>query len=239
MLDGSEESEINQAHNIFNQHLPMIRIIFIVVVLFLTLIAGLAVVLYHFYGWTGLIALPFLIAVMVWLAKVVITFLFKRFFQGLVGVKSGVLRDAVVVVHSITPVAKPAEPDSSTEEHVEEDENDVQAEPEEERHYFEFDMTITPAPDSKERVWEPGELLLTKVRVLKLEELGDDDKELGIVETYRIWKGETFVEDEDGKLPGLQRVKMTFAVKPGGSNGWLQYYDQSLHQVTLPEWKPE
>ncbi len=218
----------------------MFRLILIVVVLFITIVSGLAVALYHYYGWTGLIAFPFLLIALIWLTKVVITKMVKKFFTSLIGVKSGVLRDAAVQIHSIVPVPKPADPEpidppEDGEHHTDSADDE---EPEPPRHYFAFDMTITPTAAGPERSWEPSELLLASTRITNMEELSDEDKEVGTCHEYRLWNGTEFAEDEIGKQPGPQRLRMTFAVNQGATGGWLQYYDQPLCEVTLPPWTP-
>src|SRR2546423_5853021 len=86
----------------------MIQLILILVVLALALFCGIAIAIYHFFGGKGLIALPFLLLVFVWVGKKIAGFAFKKFALGLMGMKAGVLKGATINVHSITPVAKPS-----------------------------------------------------------------------------------------------------------------------------------
>ena len=100
-------------------------------------------------------------------------------------------------------------------------------------------MTITPKEPSEDRVWEPGELILTTKKIANLADLGDGENELGTASRVRIWDGSKFGPDDPGKYPGEQRLKISFAVKPGASKAWLQYYDVPIGQLELPPWMPE
>jgi hypothetical protein len=226
----------------------VIRLVLIVVVVLLAIVGGVAVALHHFFGWKGLVAFPFILVAMVWLGKIVIAKLAKKFFLGLFGVKSEVLRDATMTVHSIRAVPKPPEPPPDESEPGEEDDDtngDQEAdeaepeEPEEIRHYYVVDVTITPRQGCGDRVWEPGELLLTTEKLTSLEDLQDETKEAGTTEECKVWNGSAFVPDDECKYPGEQRLLVTFAIKPGTSQAWMHYYCEHLGVLELPLWKPE
>ncbi len=211
----------------------MIRLILIIAIAFLFFVSGVAVALHHFFGWKGLIAFPFIALALLWLAKIIVTRLVKRMMLGLFSMKAGALRGAVVAVHSITAVAAPetvAEDNSSSsgEENV----------PDEPRHYFAVDMTITPKDAGEANIWEPGELILASRRLAKLEELGDTEVAVGSTEQVEIWTGTDFGPDDPGKYPGAQRIKSTFAVQGGATRVWLHYYDECLGPLELPAWTP-
>src|SRR5881394_1678363 len=129
----------------------MVRLILVVVILVLTLVAGIAVALNHFFGWKGLIAFPFILIAFVWLGKKFIGLMVKRFALGLFGMKSGVLRGAMMTVHSITAVAKPErtpepkedESDGNNAGADEETEPEVSETENEPKHYLAMDVTIT------------------------------------------------------------------------------------------------
>jgi hypothetical protein len=221
----------------------MVRMILVVVVLLLALVAGIAVALNHYFGWKGLIAFPFILIALVWLGKVIIGRLIKRFALGLFGMKSGVLRGATMAVHSVTAVAKPEptpepEEDTSEEDRIDADEEE-DAEPaadvteSEPKHYFAVDVTITPKGNG-EHYWEPGEFILTSERLSSLEDLEDGEKQVGDMERVEIWDGAVFGPDDPGKYPGPQRLRLTFAVKPGTSRAWLQYYAEPIGELELP-----
>src|SRR5262245_57241338 len=134
----------------------MLRLILLAVLLLLVFVGGLAVALFHFYGWKGMVAFPFILLLLVWGGKFVIGKLIKRFALGLFSMKSSVLRGASMTVHSITPVPKPPEieeeeekedeeeADADEAEVSEEEEKAEEAEEEEEKpnEYFAVDVTI-------------------------------------------------------------------------------------------------
>ena len=222
----------------------MLRLILIAVVVALMGICGVAIALNHYFGWKGLVVLPFLVIGLVWFGKVVIGKLIKQFFLGLFSMKSRVLRGATMTVHSVTPVAKPPEPeltedDVDMDEEAEDEDQDAKdeepEEPEEPRNYFDVDVTITPKATCEDRVWEPTELILTSEKISSLEDL-QADEDFGTVESVLIWDGSKFGPDDPGKYPGEQRLKITFAVKPGVSKGWVHYYDEPIGVLELPPW---
>jgi hypothetical protein len=201
----------------------MLRLLLIIVGLGLLLLGGVAVLLHHFFGWQGLIAFPFLLLGMLWLAKIIVGHMFKRFALGLFGVKASALRGARLEVHSVTPITKPVEIDIETESEASEK---PQA-------YYVVDLTLTPQGNATDRYWEPGELMLATRKVTQLADL--ENNEAGGAESVEIWNGSTFGPDEQGKYPGPQRLKITFAVKPGLERAWLHYYNEPLGEVVFPE----
>jgi hypothetical protein len=223
----------------------MIRFILIVLLVVFVVIGGMAVGLYHFWGWKGLIAFPFIMIAVAWLAKVIVGKLIKRFALGLFGMKSSVLRGATMNVHSMRAIPKPPEPaiepesDNETDDDDEsnaEEENSIVAstpeEPESPKDYVEVDVTITPKDNAADRVWEPTELILTTEKIKSLADL--EDKEAGTTHSVEVWNGTAFGPDDPGKYPGDQRLKIIFAVTPGMSRVWLHYYNEPIGQLTLP-----
>ena len=242
----------------------MLRLILAGVLLLLLFVGGLAVALFHFYGWKGALAFPILLVVLLWLGKMFIGKLIKGFALSLFSMKSRVLRGATMTVHSIVPVPKPPPEPEMEDEDEEEDESDEETapaqiesatkpapetspkekeaveltEPEEPREYFEVDLTITPAASGEGRVWEPSEFILTTEKLKSLEDLEEGEKTVGSVEDVKIWDGSKFGPDDPGKYPGEQRLKIIFAVKPGTSKAWLHYYSETIGSLDLPAWKP-
>jgi hypothetical protein len=231
----------------------MMRLIFFAVVLCLAAVAGMALALEHYFGWKGLIALPLILVALVWLGKKGIGYLFRRFALGLFSLKSRVLRGAEMTVHSIIPVPKPIFPEEQIEEepaqgdekpahaalveaNKEPEEPKAEA-PEDPKEYVAVDMTITPKSPNADSVWEPGEFILTSDRLASLMDLEDGTKEVGTTELVEIWDGSGFVGDDPGKYPGTQRLKVTFAVRPGTGKAWLHYYAETIGQLELP--RPE
>jgi hypothetical protein len=197
----------------------MIRLILVAFVVLLFTVSAIFVALIQFWGWKGLLAFPFVMALLGWILYIVIRRSFQRLLLGLFSLKSRVLRGAKLTVHSITPTAKPAGRDSKDEEP---------------RDYVDIDLTITPKNSEDGRVWEPGELILTSKKIRSLAELEEGEAELGTVHDVKIWDGKEFGPDDPGKYPGAQRLKLTFAVKPGASKAWLHYYAETIGVLELP-----
>ena len=223
----------------------MIRLILIVVVAVLAIVGGLAVALYHFFGWQGLIAFPFILIAAVWLAKIVISTLVKKFALGLFGMKAGALKGATMNVHSIRSVPKPPAVELELDEQESEaaaqledakdDEADEDLEPDEPetpKDYVEVDLTVTPKGNSCNSIWEPTELILTSERIKGLEDL--EEKEVGTTHSVQVWNGTAFGPDAPGKYPGEQRLKIVFEVNPGARDAWLHYYHEPIGQLKLP-----
>lgn len=217
----------------------MIRLILLVLLAVFFVIGGAAVALYHFWGWKGLIAFPFILLVVAWLAKVIVSRLVKRFALGLFGMKSGVLRGASITVHSVRTVPKPADANRATRPELEEgaeisegaEQSPTTVETDEPKDYVELDVTITPKGETCNSVWEPSELMLTAEKVKSLTDL--EDQQIGTTHSVEVWDGSTFGPDDPGKYPGEQRLKIIFAVKPGTTLGWLHYYNEPLGQLAF------
>jgi hypothetical protein len=205
----------------------MLRLILFTIVLFLVIVGVLAVALFHFFGWPGLIAFPFIILTLVWLGKVVLVNLFKRFALGLFGMKARALKGATMSVHSIKSVLKPENEDAKSD-----CEEKSGAKPETAKDYVEVDVTISPGKELRLVPWEPSELLLTSDRIKSLSDI--EEKEVGTTHSVGIWDGTSFSPDDPGKYAGAQRLKIVFEVKPGTTDAWLYYYNQPIGQLKLP-----
>jgi len=223
----------------------MIRLILFVVIGLFVVVGGLAVALYHFFGWKGLIAFPFILVAAVWLAKIVISNLVKKLALGLFGIKARALKGATMNIHSVKSVPKPPEPapdpeqesnkvgDADAEDEGEDEEADSDPDqPETPKDYVEVDVTITPRADAGDSVWEPTELMLTSEKIKSLTDL--EDKEVGTTHSVEIWNGTAFGPDDPGKYPGEQRLKIIFEVKLGARDAWLHYYHEPIGQLKLP-----
>jgi len=229
----------------------MIRLILVVLLLLVTLLGVIAVMLFKYFGWKGMVAFPLIVVVLIWIGKVAIGKLIQQFALGLFSMKSGALKDATVAVHSIVPVAKPPEQDEDEEDDEEEGEaeedeetaegSEAEEEEEEEEEkpkaYYEVDLTVTPKGGSSERVWEPSEFVLVSEPVKKLMEI--EEKGVGSMQQVEIWDGVKFGPDDPGKYPGEQRLKLTVSVDLGTSRAWLQYYNLSLAALEFPVWQPK
>jgi hypothetical protein len=239
----------------------MVRLILLVILFGLVFIGVVAAALFHFFGWKGLLAFPFIVLALIWLGKALIGKVLKRFALSLFSMKSGVLRGATMTVHSVSPISAPEElkevppeakgeladgheqtdeTDNGEEEEEEEADEEAEAEedeePEKPKHYYAVDLTITPQAGCGDRVWEPGEFILTSERIKSLEDLEDGTKEVGSTHGVEIWDGSKFGPDDAGKYPGEQRLKVTFAIVPGTSKAWLHYYDEAIGSLDLPRW---
>jgi hypothetical protein len=227
----------------------MLRLILLVIVGMFVAVGVLAVALFHFWGWRGLIAFPFIILVFLWAAIFLIKSLFKNFALSLFTRKARALRGATMSVHSIKSVSKPLEPEPETDDTDEEIEDGkqketmavVEAQPvakvaktEDPKDYVELDVTITPKAQAKNSFtfWEPSELILTSDKIKSLADL--EEKDIGSVHSVEIWNGSAFGPDDPGKYPGEQRLKIIFQVKPGENTAWLHYYNECLGQLNLP-----
>jgi len=211
----------------------------------------LAVALFHFWGWKGLVAFPFIVLICLWFAIAIIKSLAKKLALSLFGMKARVLRGATMNVHSIKSVPKPPERAPEPDDEVEtlEDGESKEAvpateavakvnpiakiaEPEDPKDYVEMDITITPKGQAGNSVWEPTELILTSGKIKSLADI--EDKDIGSVHSVEIWNGTAFGPDDPGKYPGEQRLKVIFQVKPGVNEAWLYYYNEVIGQLKLP-----
>jgi hypothetical protein len=220
----------------------MIRLILFVILALFLVVGGLAVALYQYFGWKGLIVFPFILLALVWLAKIVIGKLVKRFALGLFGMKAGVLKGAAMNVHSVRSIPKPAKPEvkpneaetsvgAETPADKEEDDSEPDK-PEPPKDYLEVDVTITPKGEAGHSVWEPSELMLTSEKIRSLADL--ENKEVGTTHSVEIWNGTSFGPDDPGKYPGEQRLKIVFAVKPATTEAWLHYYHEPIGRLKFP-----
>jgi len=227
----------------------MLRLILLVIVGMFVAVGVLAVGLFHFWGWRGLIAFPFIILVFLWVAIFFIKSLFKNFALSLFTRKARALRGATMSVHSIKSVPKPAEQEREIDGTDEESEDGEQKEAmavaeaqpvgkvvktEDPKDYVELDVTITPKTkvNNSFTFWEPSELILTSDKIKSLADL--EEKDIGSVHSVEIWNGSAFGPDDPGKYPGEQRLRIIFQVKPGENTAWLHYYSEPIGQLNLP-----
>jgi hypothetical protein len=224
----------------------MLRLILLAIVGLFFAVGIAAVALFHFWGWKGLIAFPFVILAFLWLVKIVIANLFKRLALGLFGMKSRALRGAAMNVHSIKSIPPPPEPETDPDADDDDKEDDsatgekaeatkTGAAPVKEKpakDYLEIDVTVTPKSNANQAVWEPTELILTSEKIKSLADLAN--KEVGSVHSLEVWNGTAFGPDDPGKYPGEQRLKIIFAVKPGAQRAWLHYYNEPIGELKLP-----
>jgi hypothetical protein len=233
----------------------MLRLILLAIVGMFVAVGVLAVALFHFWGWRGLVAFPFIILAFLWAAKFLVKNLVKKFALSLFGMKARALRGATMNIHSIKSVSRPPErepePDDADDEDAElEDGEQKEAmpvaeavatmnpvmkattKPEDPKDYAELDVTITPTPNAGNSVWEPAEFILASSKIKSLADIAD--KEVGSVHSVEVWNGSAFGSDDPGKYPGEQRLKIIFEVKPGSNAAWLYYYNEPIGHLNLP-----
>jgi hypothetical protein len=209
----------------------MLRIILVAVAVFLMLICAAAVGLYAWLGWKGLAVFPVVLLLFLWIAKMIIGKLIKAVGVGLFSIKARALRDARLTVNSIISIPPPEDTKSNPAT-----ENETAApiaeEKEPEYDYYLADITITPAEANQSMGWEASELILTSAKIKGLEDL--QEKEVGHTHDVLVWDGKEFQEDAGDKPPGTQRLKITFALKPGVFTAYLYYYNEVVGLINFP-----
>lgn len=150
-------------------------------------------------------------------------FLFRRFFYSLFGAKGNVLKNAVVEIHEIVPGDMPEDIGEDDEES--EDYTDFT--------WYYMDVTITPQTGPSEfSYWEPGELMLVSMDA-RPRDIDDDD--VAIIWDYRLWDNGEFVEDDNGKHPGPQRIVCQVGVRSGHDTLQFRYYFELFGRVSFQE----
>lgn len=139
--------------------------------------------------------------------------LFKMPFKA----KGKVLRGATATVHSVVPVARPAD-----------------AEQDASHRFFLLEITITPAErgGGSFQLWEPGELQLVGPDA-KPDDT-DADGELCEIQRAEIEDGGRFIEDEGMKYSGAQRLRLLLAAEPRARQLRFRYYFELFGSVSLP-----
>jgi hypothetical protein len=244
----------------------MSRFIVIAIVWLVLLFGVIEAGIYHFLGWHGAVAAPVILALVVLGGRFFGGRLIRWLFMIPFRAKARVLHRATMEVHSVRQVVVvkrmeiaerrevavdadsgetigPAPDESDAESPSDEDsadstaqDNDGDDENEELRHFYEFDVTITPQDHMAGRVWEPGEFIPVARPGMRLENL--EDESVGYLHDCRVWDGSAFGPDDPGKYPGQQRLKLTFGFKPGTTKAWVYYYNEILGQIDIPEYKP-
>jgi hypothetical protein len=83
-------------------------------------------------------------------------------------------------------------------------------------------------------LWEPSELLLvtTDVKANDLENGFDSDN--CEIHDFKIFRDDRFVEDEEGKYEGSQRLQLHIGVVPSIDRLQFRYYFELFGQINLP-----
>lgn len=168
------------------------------------------------------------------------------------------LRGATAAVHSLERL--PAPPLELAAKH---DESDDERKPDEPRDYYRLEVTISPkASVGPFHRWEIGELALVhpdsslvadgqreiadlcdiRQREVQVSESfvphredEDDEEPDSPSEKRQAPAVGTFTPDDGYKLPGVQRLRLLLAVKPGTRRLVFQYYFEKFGEVVLPD----
>jgi hypothetical protein len=220
----------------------LVAMILKLILLFLVLLVVLAVVataLWGVWGLLGFIGFCFLGVIVLWKVG---GKLLKKAFTAPFAAKGAVLKDASVTVHSVTSAAAPLPaPPGEEDEDADEQDDDADTpeyEPERDLVWYHVDLTITPQGQSAPfNHWEPGELVLVSPSAKPgAEHLmdGDDEDEIGEIEDLRIWDGEEWREDEEGKYAGTQRLRLHVGLPSEVTEFRFRYYFEVLGHVRVP-----
>jgi hypothetical protein len=100
-----------------------------------------------------------------------------------------------------------------------------------------LDISINPIDRGKEcgfSLWEPSELLLAAMDV-KAKDLENgfesDDFE---IHDFKIFQDGRFVEDEEGKYEGSQRLQLHIGILPNIDRFQFRYYFELFGSVGIP-----
>jgi len=200
----------------------MLKFLLLVVLVMLALAVAGVVVLYQVLGWWALPVILVGFVVLLAVAKLVFFKLIETLFRMPFKAKGAALRDAKVTLHSVEPCAAPNPP---ADEPAEDDE---QAKEEAARRWYALDVTIEPKPHGGAfQHWEPGELILIKPDAKP----GADPEDLGTTNRVELWRDGQFVNDEDCKYTGTQRVRIQMSLPPDIRKARLGYYFEILDPV--------
>jgi hypothetical protein len=215
----------------------MFKLVLLAVVLILVAFMALAVFLYTLWGAWGFLAAAGALVVFLWVTVQIVKTAFKRVFLMPFRAKGAVLKNAQIVVHSVTPCEPPEyeedefEDDQDEVDDASEDEDQDDEEDDEPEAWYMIDITIVPEPvQGPFKLWEPGELVLVE---MDAEEDNFDD-EIGHVDEVSVWQDGGWRPDEEGKYAGSQRVLLQAGVRPDVRQARFRYYFEVFGEVELP-----
>jgi hypothetical protein len=210
----------------------MIRLALLATLLFLAVAGGIGSAAFQAFGWAGAGTAALAAAVLLPLAaKAFGGRLLERLFKAPFRAKGAPLRGATTRVHAVRPAASPLPAGPAAEA----------AEP---RGWYTVELTITPAPaPGAFKTWAPLELLLVAEDADP--EDPADDTEWGDVHKARAWGEDGWVDAEDLRLAGEQRLRLLVGVRAGAPRVLrLRYYFEIFGRVDLaraplgPPWPP-
>lgn len=234
----------------------IIRILQFILILLVLFLAG-AGVSFSLWGITGLLIFIGVVSVgLIILAvslKSIASKLITKLFIAPFAAKGAVLKDAQVTIHSITPAEPPADWDSEPDEEDDytaeadedaEEEEDEEVEPgarsePEPRRWVYLDATITPGEaQGPFQLWEPSELGLAGPNAASAQGIedmdGDEDEDVGEIADYRLWRDGDWSVDDEGKVPGEQRVRLHVGLNPSVTAFRFRYYLEVFGHVVVP-----
>lgn len=100
------------------------------------------------------------------------------------------------------------------------------------RYLVEAEITPKASGGGGFQLWEPGELRASVPGSRPDAEA--DENDLGSVGALQIWDGTSWVEDEGGKYPGPQRLRLTFDLPRPVDRFVLRYYFEDVGEVRTP-----
>jgi hypothetical protein len=196
----------------------------------LAVLAGLLVVAIKFLPWwASLILLAIGVVGVRWGVK----HLLKRIFIIPFKMKGKALAGATVKIHEFTSAPIPVSSRYEDEAIDEETHQRYQ-----QLNWYYLDVTINPPEVKSEEcgfaLWEPSELLLvaTDVKANDLENGFDSDN--CEIHDFKIFRDDRFLEDEEGKYEGSQRLQLHIGVLPSIDRLQFRYYFELFGLISLP-----
>jgi len=208
----------------------MARIIGAFVALVL-LFAILALSVYQMWGPAGLFGILLTGILCLVLLRFLAGRMLRKAFEAPFAAKGAVLRDAGVVVHSVTPTTAPPE---NPDEPEDEDEERSPA-PDLPCAWYLVELTISPGPTiGPFQLWEPGELILTGPEARSSRNMGDlEDHQFELREIW-IQDGVGWSEDDGSKYAGEQRLRLLIGAPTTTRQARLRYYFEVFGTIDLP-----
>jgi hypothetical protein len=158
--------------------------------------------------------------------------LLKRLFLTPFKMKGKVLAESAVRVHGVSAAPTPT-PRQFEDEEVDEEATQRYRSL---KWYF-LDVSIRPSDQTEGcgfTLWEPSELLLvpsdTKAKDLET----GLDSDCCTIHDFKMFQEGKFIEDEEGKYEGSQRVQFYIGVEPNVKQLRFRYYFELFGLVTLP-----
>ena len=226
----------------------MMKILRLVLVGFLIFVVLTVLAFVYLEWWQALIVVLVMMLAIVASIRFLIKNLGKMLTDGMIKmfeVKSQVLRDAEIDLHSVVPVARPASFDSNCDDdddECDEDGEEPVAKPattvKPAANFYSVDVTIKPKPATGPmHAWDLSDLRLvsydTPQRSLKDMEDADEGESYDFHDV-KVMQGGEFGDDEQGKYEGAQHVRFTIGVPPHVRELKFQYYAEQFGRVQLP-----